>query len=225
VSDQAAISFVPLDPPTDGIVALFAEEGPKLTPIAKTIDKSSKGLLSRAAEISGFKGKKDSAIDLIAPSGLKFPRLVLIGMDKPSSYREEDWLNLGGSVRAQFTGREGDTVHIILDAGPRVASPEDVANFALGAQLRGYKFQKYKSKAKKKNGAAENDRSLKRIVIHCADPKAAIKAFVSARALANGVTIAREIAIPAATPMPCSMRPTTSHAMAGETAATTLPSR
>jgi len=193
VSDQAAISFVPLDPPADGIVALFAEEGPKLTPIAKTIDKSSKGLLSRAAEISGFKGKKDSAIDLIAPSGLKFSRLVLIGMDKPSSYREEDWLNLGGSVRAQFTGREGDTVHIILDAGPRVASPEDVANFALGAQLRGYKFQKYKSKAKKKNGAAENDRSLKRIVIHCADPKAAIKAFVSARALANGVTIARDL--------------------------------
>ena len=84
MSDQAAISFVPLDPPTDGIVALFAEEGPKLTPIAKTIDKSSKGLLSRAAEISGFKGKKDSVLDLIAPSGLKFARLVLVGMDKPA---------------------------------------------------------------------------------------------------------------------------------------------
>ena len=117
MSDQAAISFVPLDPPTDGIIALFAEEGPKFTPIAKTIDKESKGLLSRAAEISGFKGKKDSAVDLIAPSGLKFARLVLIGMDKPSSYSEEDWLNLGGSVRAQFAGREGDTVHIVLDVG------------------------------------------------------------------------------------------------------------
>jgi leucyl aminopeptidase len=193
VSDQATISFVPLDPPTDGIVALFAEEGPKLTPIAKAIDKSSKGLLSRAAEISGFKGKKDSTLDLIAPSGLKFARLVLFGLDKPGGYREEDWLNLGGSVRAQFTGREGDAVHIILDAGPRVASPEDVANFALGAQLRGYKFQKYKSKAKKKNGASESTPSLKRIVIHCADPKSAIKAFVSARALANGVTIARDL--------------------------------
>ena len=189
MSDQAAISFVPLDPPTDGIVALFAEEGPKLTPIAKTIDKSSKGLLSRAAEISGFKGKKDSVLDLIAPSGLKFARLVLVGMDKPGNYREEDWLNLGGSVRAQFTGREGDTVHIILDVAPRVASPEDVANFALGAQLRGYKFQKYKSKAKKKDGSADGkERSLRRIVIHCPDPKGATKAFASARALANGVT-------------------------------------
>ncbi|MCJ7597685.1 MAG: leucyl aminopeptidase [Methyloceanibacter sp.] len=193
MSDQAAISFAPLDPPTDGVVAVFAEEGPKLSPFGKTIDKTSKGLLSRASEISGFKGKKDSVVDLISPSGLKFARLVLVGMDKPANYREEDWLNLGGSVRALFTGREGDSVHIILDVGPRIASPEDVANFALGAQLRGYKFKKYKSKAKKKNGTAENDRALKRIVIHCTDPKGTAKAFASARAIANGVTLARDL--------------------------------
>ena len=60
---------------------------------------------------------------------------------------------------------------------------------ALGAMLRGYKFKKYKSKPKKKNGAAAetNDKTLKKIVIHCADPKAASEAFAPARAIA-GVT-------------------------------------
>ncbi|HEY5732156.1 MAG TPA: leucyl aminopeptidase, partial [Methyloceanibacter sp.] len=73
-------------------------------------------------------------------------------------------------------------------------APEDVANFALGASLRGYKFRKYKStKTPKKNGAAENDKTLKKIVIHTADPRAATKLYRGTRAIANGVTLARDL--------------------------------
>jgi leucyl aminopeptidase len=193
VSDQATISFVALTAPDGGVMVVFAEEGPKLGPIAKTLDKTSKGLLSRAAEISGFKGKKDSFVDLIAPAGLKLARLLLVGTDKTAGYREEDWLNLGGVVRGLLTGREGDTAHIVLETGGRGVTPDDVASFALGTMLRGYKFKKYKTKARKKNSGAEDGKALKRIVIHCADPKAAAKAFTSARAIANGVMIARDL--------------------------------
>ena len=61
--------------------------------------------------------------------------------------------------------------------------------------LRGYKFKKYKTKARKKNGAAAeaDERSLKKIVIHCADPKAASQAFAPARAIGEGVTLARDL--------------------------------
>jgi leucyl aminopeptidase len=71
-------------------------------------------------------------------------------------------------------------------------APADIASFALGALLRGYKFKKYKTKTRKKNDAAAetNDRTLKKIVIHCADPKAAGQAFAPARAMAEGVTLA-----------------------------------
>jgi leucyl aminopeptidase len=194
VSDQATISFVSIGAPEGGVVVVFAEEGPKFAPIAKTLDKTSKGLLSRVAEISGFKGKKDSFVDLLAPAGLKLARLLLVGTDKTAGYREEDWLNLGGIVRGLLTGREGDTAHIVLETGGRGVAPDDVASFALGTVLRGYKFKKYKTKARKKNGASEsNDKALKRIVIHCADPRAAAKAFTAARAIANGVMIARDL--------------------------------
>jgi len=195
VSDQTALSFASKTAPADGVVVVFAEEGPKLTPTAQDLDKKSKGLLSRAAEIIGFKGKKDQTVDLLAPQGLKFARLVLVGVDKASAYSPEDWLNLGGAVRGMLSGREAPAAHIFLETAGGAVTPADIASFALGALLRGYKFKKYKTKTRKKNDAAAeaNDRRLKKIVIHCADPKAASQAFAPARAMAEGVTLARDL--------------------------------
>jgi leucyl aminopeptidase len=195
VSEQTTISFANLDLPQEGVAVVFAEEGPKLTPAAKELDKASKGLLTRAANISGFKGKKESTIDLLAPAGLKFSRLVLMGVGKTSDYTAEDWLNLGGTVRGLLTGKEGAAAHVVVDGGGKGVAPEKAANFALGATLRGYKFRKYKSAPKpKKNGAvAENDKGLKKIVVHTADPRAATKFYAGLRAIANGVTLARDL--------------------------------
>ena len=135
MSEQTTISFANLNVPQEGVVVVFAEDGPKLTPAAKDLDKTSKGLLSRAAEISGFKGKKETSVDLLAPSELKFSRLVMVGMDKTGDYGAEDWLNLGGTVRGLLTGKEAPTAHIVLDAVGRDIAPADIARFALGAAL------------------------------------------------------------------------------------------
>ena len=195
MSDQTTISFANLKLPEEGVAVVLAEEGPKLTPAAKDLDKRSKGLLTRAAEIAGFKGKKESSVDLLAPAGFKFSRLVLAGVGKAGDYKAEDWLNLGGTVRGMLSGREAPVAHIVIDGTTRAPTADDIANFALGAALRGYKFQKYKSKSRKPNssGADGNDRTLKRIVIHSADPRAATKAFTAARAVANGVMLARDL--------------------------------
>jgi leucyl aminopeptidase len=194
VSDQTTISFASLSLPQEGVAVVLAEDGPKLTPAAKDLDKASKGLLSRAATISGFKGKKDSTVDLLAPAGLKFARLVLMGVGKTADYSAEDWLNLGGSVRGLLSGKEGPTAHIVLESAGKGITAEDVANFALGAALRGYKFKKYKSTPKKKDAAAEsNEKTLKKIVIHSADPRGATKLYGASRAIANGVVLARDL--------------------------------
>ena len=98
----------------------------------------------------------------------------------------EDWLNLGGTVRGLVTGKEAPSVHMFLETNTGDVAASDVASFALGALLRGYTFKKYKTKSRKKDSAAgANDRSLKKIVIHCADPKAATGAFAPARAIAQ----------------------------------------
>ncbi|MEX1059853.1 MAG: M17 family peptidase N-terminal domain-containing protein, partial [Methyloceanibacter sp.] len=195
MTDQTALSFASRTAPADGVVVVFAEEGPKLTPTAQDLDKKSKGLLLRAAEITGFKGKKEQTVDLLAPQGLKFARLVLVGLDKASAYSPEDWLNLGGAVRGVLSGKEAPAAHIFLETAGGAVAPADIASFALGALLRGYKFKKYKTKTRKKNGAAAepDDRTLKKIVIHCPDPRAAGQAFAPARAMAEGVTLARDL--------------------------------
>jgi leucyl aminopeptidase len=141
VSDQTTISFANLSLPQEGVAVVLAEEGPKLAPSAKELDKASKGLLSRAAAISGFKGKRDTTVDLLAPAGMKFARLVLMGTGKTADYTAEDWLNLGGTVRGLLTGKEGPSAHIVLDGAGKGIAPEAVANFALGASLRGYQFR------------------------------------------------------------------------------------
>jgi leucyl aminopeptidase len=195
VSDQIVPSFAGKTAPADGVVVVFAEEGPKLSAKAQALDKTSKGVLSKAAKITDFKGKKEQTVDLIAPQGLKFARLVLVGMDKASAYSSEDWLNLGGTVRGLLSGREAPNAHIFLETGSGDVKPADVVSFALGAQLRGYTFKKYKSAAQKKNGkrTKTNKQTLKKIVVHCADPKAVSKAFAPDRAIAQGVTLARDL--------------------------------
>ena len=195
VTDQTALSFASKSAPADGVAVVFAEEGRKLTPTALDLDKKAKGLLSKAADITGFKGKKEQTVDLIAPQGLKFARVAVVGTDKPGSYSAEDWLNLGGVVRGLLSGKEAPAAHIFLETSGGEIAPADIASFALGAMLRGYKFKKYKTKSRKKNGATNeaDERTLKKIVIHCADPKAASQAFASARAIGEGVTLARDL--------------------------------
>ena len=195
VTDQTALSFASKTTPADGVAVVLVEEGPRLSAAAEDLDKKSKGLLTKAIGITRFKGKKEQTVDLIAPQGLKFARVVVVGLDKPGSYEPEDWVSLGGTVRGLLSGKEAPAAHIYLETAAGEVAASDVASFALGALLRGYKFKKYKSKARKEDGAAgdANDKSLKKIVIHCGDPKAAGQAFGWGRALADGVMLARDL--------------------------------
>jgi leucyl aminopeptidase len=194
VTDQT-LSFAGMSAPADGVGVVLAEDGPKLTASASDIDKKTKGLLSKSIEVTGFKGKKDSSVDVLAPQGVKFARVLVVGIGKPASYTREDWLNLGGVVRGLLSGREAPAAHIYLETASGDLAPTTVASFALGAQLRGYSFKKYKTRSRKQNGNATeaNDKTLKKIVVHCADPRAAGHAFAPARAIVDGVNLARDL--------------------------------
>ncbi|WP_045369945.1 leucyl aminopeptidase [Methyloceanibacter caenitepidi] len=191
MTKPTTLSFAsPSGAAADGIAVVFAEEGGKLTPAAQDLDKKTKGLLRQAAKIAGFKGKQGTSVDLLAPQGVKFARIVLVGLGKLKDYANDDWLNFGGAVRGKLTGQEGDTAHIYLETAKDGITPEDIASFALGAQLRNYTFDKYKSKKAANN---DDDKTLKRLVIHCADPRAAGRAYTPERAILDGVNFARDL--------------------------------
>ena len=129
LTKPTTLSFAsPTGAAADGIAVVFAEEGPKLTPAAQDLDKKTKGLLRQAAKIAGFKGKQGTSVDVLAPQGVKFARIVLVGLGKLKDYANDDWLNFGGAVRGKLTGREGDTAHVYLETAKDDITPEDFSS-------------------------------------------------------------------------------------------------
>ncbi|MGE3625144.1 MAG: leucyl aminopeptidase [Hyphomicrobiales bacterium] len=192
-----SIAFAPISLPKSGVVVVLAGEGPEFSATARKLDEKGGGFLARAAKVAKFKGKKRSALDLLCPVPAGLDRLVVAGCGKLREYSGNDWASLGGVIRSKLTGREGDEASVIVEPAGKGASvsADEVAEIALGLMLRGYKFSKYKSKKKADgdNGAKDDAGELKRIVVQCADPAAAKRAFASRKAIADGVLLARDL--------------------------------
>ncbi|ACK51155.1 Leucyl aminopeptidase [Methylocella silvestris BL2] len=176
----------------------------------KLIGAEAEALIRRGAATAKFKGKVSSALDLIAPAGIAADRLLVIGapgeeaaeQKTPEAGKPEaaapakpaapptlsDYANLGGVVGGKL-GR-GAAATIVFDL-PR--APEDAAaaaaEFALGLQLRDYRFDRYKTK--KKDDADEN--GVSEIVVALADPEAAREKAAGREAVAAGVITARSL--------------------------------
>lgn len=74
-------------------------------------------------------------------------------------------------------------------SGPASAGAGAAADFALGLQLRAYRFDQYKTKKKDEDNGAEGGD----FAIYLADPSAARKGWRAREAIAGGVTLARDL--------------------------------
>ncbi len=195
-ADRLDVTFASLKDKREDVLAVLVGDGPSYAPLIAELDQSSDGTLTRAVEAASFKGKKKSSIEVLAPAGLKEKRIVLIGMGKPAEAEENDWVELGGSTFAKITARKCKSASLVVEADKESEfdATEVAVAVALGAYLRNYKFDKYKTKKDKDkdNGEAESD-GLKKLVVHCAEPKKAEKAFARQSGVADGVLLARDL--------------------------------
>ena len=68
------------------------------------------------------------------------------------------------------------------------------ADLALGALLRSYTFKKYQTKSEPRTARRRRRaQGLRKLVIQCAKPDAAAKAFAARKAVAEGVFLARDL--------------------------------
>jgi leucyl aminopeptidase len=196
MSAPLEIQFVPLTAaPSPTVVALAGEEM-ALAPAVRALDERTKGGLVRAARAAAFTGKPRTAIEILAPVGIDAQRLLLAGAGRTAS--EHDRLRLGGYIYAQIAARKTESASLIADlADTGGVGPDTVAaDLALGALLRSYAFDKYRTRRNGGNGE-EADREarngLQKLLVHCASPDAAEKAFTSRKAVADGVFLARDL--------------------------------
>ncbi|NMG38733.1 leucyl aminopeptidase [Chelativorans sp. ZYF759] len=187
MSHRPQVTFARIATPAKGAVVVLAADGMGLGEAARTCNPD--GALERAAKINDFKGALAATLDVVAPSGTDFDRLVAVGAGKPAELKEEAWLRIGGVAFA--ASRKSASVSVVLDLPDTDISADDAANVGLGILLRSYAFDKYKTK--KSDGEDGKKPKPARFTILCADPAGAKRAFEDLEGVGEGVLLAREL--------------------------------
>lgn len=184
------ITFANPTMPETGVVVVGVLDGRKLTDSAKTLDKKMAGGLVRAIKASRFKGAKTSSLALLAPAATGFDRVLLVGLGKAGVIDAKSMQALGGEIYAALSTKGHAGVQVMIDAIDKCKIRPDqmAAEVALGARLRSYRFDKYRTKEK-----PENKPSLKTLKILCAGAVKARTAFGSMDKVADGVFMTRDL--------------------------------
>jgi leucyl aminopeptidase len=171
-----------------GVLVAFCAENLKFGPATKAALSGVEAQLRRAAATDGFTGKNGSILDIVAPSGLDAPRLVVIGTGKDRELKQNDVVKLGGVAMGRLPSRAPEAT-ILAELGSGALKPDQVADLALGVRLRAYSFDRYKTKRK------EDDERPEKVEVHvaCANPAAAGKAWSRVNGIAEGVVLARDL--------------------------------
>ncbi|MDH3475364.1 MAG: leucyl aminopeptidase [Rhodospirillales bacterium] len=184
------IAFSDLSLPASGALAVPVAEGRKLLPSAAKLDKATKGALARAMSASRFAGKKTELLEVLAPSGMKNSRILLVGVGDPKELDHLDLERLGGSLLVHFNGAGESQAALVVESGGR-AKVDNAARAAwagYGALLRSYRFDRYRTKEK-----PEKKPTLKTLTILVDDPRAARRRFGELEKIADGVFLTRDL--------------------------------
>ena len=185
------INFAEPDQPRSGAVAVGVWEEGVLTPAARRLDEATGGAITRAvAAAPRFKGKKDELLPIVGPANLALSRIVLAGLGKPESPDARAFEQLGGKLFAHLNGagEEAATFAIEIGDGAPIAQSEAAAQLAFGAQLRSYRFDKYKTKQK-----PEQKTSLETLTVMTAAANTAERAFRPLEQTAEAVFFTRDL--------------------------------
>ncbi|MEH2569301.1 leucyl aminopeptidase [Bradyrhizobium sp. AZCC 2289] len=188
MSDAVKVGFVPFSAASRGILVVFCDDTLKSGAATRKALGKAADTIKRAAATNAFKAKSGSTLDILAPEGIKAPRLIVVGIGKPSDIKEKDFLKFGGVIAGKLNAGS-DAVTVIAELADGAMQPDTAAAIASGIRLRAYKFDRYKTKKKDgENGAVRAD-----VSIAVGDVAAAKKAFAPEQHIVDGVIIAREL--------------------------------
>ncbi len=171
-----------------GVLVTFCAEGLKFGPASQKALSPIGELYRRAAAADRFTGKNGSTLDIIAPSGLNVPRLLVIGTGKERDLKDRDLIKLGGVAMGALPAAAAQAT-IFAEFAAGALKGEQIADLALGVRLRAYRFDRYKTKRK------EGDERADKVEVNfaCTNAAAAEKAWASTMGIADGVVLARDL--------------------------------
>jgi leucyl aminopeptidase len=181
--DRLKIEIAPVSMPALGDMAILVADDLSLpsfvpAPLADAI--------RRAADIEGFKGKLNAAMQTVAPAESGLSRLIVIGLGPAADAVKIDWAAIGGVLAGKVAGER--SLHVLTSTAGEALSPQQIAEVSLGAQLRAYSFDRYKTKKPDGESKAKGVMSLM-----VADTLRTRKAIKVTDAVAQGVCLARDL--------------------------------
>jgi leucyl aminopeptidase len=185
--DPVKPGFARLSLPSTGVLVVFTGEGLRLGEASRAALGSAAELLARVGRAERFTGKSGASLEIVAPEGLKLSRLTFIGTGK-EELKPYDLNKLGGIAMGKVPAAAGEAT-IFADLPGGSMAPAQAADLALGAVLRAYQFDRYKTKRKE----GEDQPSRARLTFGVADAAATRKAWQVEGALADGVRLARDL--------------------------------
>jgi leucyl aminopeptidase len=185
------ISFVEPELPRGGAAAAGIWEECGLTPAAARLDEATRGAVRRAlAAAPRFAGKKAELLPILAPAELPVSRIVLCGFGKPEAADGRLYEEVGGALAAHLNGagETAATAAVDVAAAAPIGEAEAAARLALGACLRAYRFDRYKTRQK-----PEQKASLDRLAVATPAAAAAGRAFEPLDKTADAVFFTRDL--------------------------------
>jgi leucyl aminopeptidase len=186
MSEAVKLGFVPFAAPSRGVLIVLADDELRLGATTRSILEPSGDLVARAASADRFTGKTGSSLEIVVPTGLKASRLTVVGTGKAAD--KPDFVKLGGAIMGRIPPSAVEAT-VLLETAAGALKPEQAADVALGMRLRAYAFDRYKTRRKE----GEDPPSRARVALGVANVPGARKAWTGREAIADGVTLARDL--------------------------------
>ncbi len=176
------ISFAKSVLPQSGAVVLLVAEGETATAdMVAALDSATGGAIARAFAAAEFTGKAGSTCVILAP-GAGLSRVVAVGLGTHDAITHRTAEAAGGTAAAALMR---ETQATIAAGG---LSCEMAAAVAMGACLKAYRFDRYRTTEK-----AEDKPRLTRLTVLAADIAVAKSAWAPLKATVDGVFLSRDL--------------------------------
>jgi leucyl aminopeptidase len=175
------IAFAKPALPKSGALALLIHEGEKPSALRSQLDEATGGAIARAFAVAEFKGARGKTCTILAP-GAGLTRVLAVGLGKSAEVTQKILEEAGGAIVSNLSREPAVAV---ANGG---LTAQQAAEVALGAALRSYRFDRYRTKEK-----PEDKPKLSKLTILTAEVPKAKAAWDPLEATAKGVFLTRDL--------------------------------
>ena len=175
------IAFAKPALPKSGALVLLIGEGELPSGVWQQADEATGGAIGRALKAAEFRGAKGKTCTVLAP-GAGMSRVVAVGLGKPAELTARVLNEAGGHAAAALLREPAAAV------ATGALKPAQAAEVVLGAALRAYRFDKYRTKEK-----PDDKPKLAKLTVLTIEPPAAKAAWGPLQGVAKGVFLSRDL--------------------------------